>query len=105
MEGRESMGLMMPNIMTADLMLRTVSILTQRGRNLMSKMVFFDEECRKLFISICQKHGLDIDVEPVFGGARYLEKQDFIIMNQQKRIDENGDRSNRRGYPDIRNVL
>lgn len=54
----------------------------------MSKMVFFDEECRKLFISICQKHGLDIDVEPVFGGARYLEKQDFIIMNQQKRIDE-----------------
>ena len=36
MEGRESMGLMMPNIMTADLMLRTVSILTQRGRNLMS---------------------------------------------------------------------
>ena len=48
----------------------------------------FDEECRKLFISICQKHGLDIDVEPVFGGASYLEKQDFIIMNQQKRIDE-----------------
>ena len=46
------------------------------------------EECRKLFISICQKHGLDIDVEPVFGGASYLEKQDFIIMNQQKRIDE-----------------
>ena len=36
MEGRESMGLMMPNIMTADFMLRTVSILTQRGRNLMS---------------------------------------------------------------------
>ena len=41
-----------------------------------------------MFISICQKHGLDIDVEPVFGGASYLEKQDFIIMNQQKRIDE-----------------
>ena len=36
MEGRESMGLMMSNIMTADLMWRTMSILTQRGRNLMS---------------------------------------------------------------------
>ena len=51
------------------------------------KMVF-DEECRKLFISICQNHGLTIDVEPVYGGASYLEKQDFIIMNQKKRIEE-----------------
>ena len=59
----------------------------KKGKYNNRKMVF-DEECRKLFISICQKHGLDIDVEPVFGGASYLEKQDFIIMNQQKRIDE-----------------
>lgn len=29
-----------------------------------------------------------IDVEPVYGGASYLEKQDFIIMNQKKRIEE-----------------
>ena len=48
----------------------------------------FDDECRKLFISICQKQGLNIDIEPVYGGVSYLEKQDFIIMNQQKRIDE-----------------
>jgi hypothetical protein len=174
MEDQVSMGLTMQSIMTADLMWRIVSILTQRGRNSMSigtairvivcrmmktkeqdllsqklrkrimlrniqimwtdrmkeierhvfdvlnqygelcpqqdkaleelgfelpkpnekkgkynnrKMVF-DDECRKLFISICQKHGLNIDVEPVYGGASYLEKQDFIIMNQQKRIDE-----------------
>ena len=46
----------------------------------------FDEECRKLFISICQKHGLEIDVEPVYGGVSYLEKQDYILMNQQRRI-------------------
>ena len=59
----------------------------KKGKYNNRKMVF-DEACRKLFISICQKHGLDIDVEPVFGGASYLEKQDFIIMNQQKRIDE-----------------
>ena len=51
----------------------------KKGKYNNRKMVF-DDECRKLFISICQKHGLNIDVEPVYGGASYLEKQDFIIM-------------------------
>ena len=59
----------------------------KKGKYNNRKMVF-DDECRKLFISICQKHGLNIDVEPVYGGASYLEKQDFILMNQQKRIEE-----------------
>ena len=51
-----------------------------------NRKMSFDEECRKLFISICQKHGLEIDVEPVYGGVSYLEKQDYILMNQQRRI-------------------
>ena len=59
----------------------------KKGKYNNRKMVF-DEECRKLFIGICQNHGLTIDVEPVYGGASYLEKQDFIIMNQKKRIEE-----------------
>ena len=59
----------------------------KKGKYNNRKMVF-DEECRKLFISICQNHGLTIDVEPVYGGASYLEKQDFIIMNQKKRLEE-----------------
>ena len=46
----------------------------------------FDEECRKLFISICQNHGLTIDVEPVYGGASYLEKQDFILAKQKEQL-------------------
>ncbi len=53
-----------------------------------NRKLVFDDECRKLCISMCQKHGLNIDVEPIYGGASYLEQQDFIIMNQQKRIDE-----------------
>ena len=53
-----------------------------------NRKMSFDEECRKLFISICQKHGLEIDVEPVYGGVSYLEKQDYILMNQQRRIAE-----------------
>ena len=59
----------------------------KKGKYNNRKMVF-DEECRKIFISICQNHALTIDVEPVYGGASYLEKQDFIIMNQKKRIEE-----------------
>ncbi len=59
----------------------------KKGKHNNRKMSF-DNECRKLLISICQKHGLDIDVEPVYGGVSYLEKQDYIIMNQQKRIEE-----------------
>lgn len=53
-----------------------------------NRKMSFDAECRKLFISICQKYGLEIDVEPVYGGVSYLEKQDYIIMNQKKRIEE-----------------
>ena len=37
----------------------------KKGKYNNRKMVF-DEECRKLFISICQNHGLTIDVEPVW---------------------------------------
>lgn len=53
-----------------------------------NRKMTFDAECRKLFISICQNHGLELDVEPVYGGVSYLEKQDFIIQNQKKRIEE-----------------
>lgn len=53
-----------------------------------NRKMTFDDECRKLFISICQKHGLEIDIEPVYGGVSYLEKQDYIIQNQKKRIEE-----------------
>lgn len=35
-----------------------------------------------------EKKGKYNNRKMVFGGASYLEKQDFIIMNQQKRIDE-----------------
>ena len=39
----------------------------------------FDAECRKLFLEISARHGLDIDMEPVYGGASYLEKADYIV--------------------------
>lgn len=49
------------------------------------KMVF-DAICRDMFLSICEEYGLSVDREPTYGGKKYLEKQDFIIQNQQVRL-------------------
>ena len=39
----------------------------------------YDAECRKLFIEICKKHGIEIEEKPIYGGKKYLEKQEYII--------------------------
>jgi len=57
----------------------------EKGRFNNRKMSF-DSECRKMFLDICNRHGLEIDMEPVYGGKSYLEKADFIV---QKLRDEN----------------
>lgn len=57
----------------------------EKGRFNNRKMSF-DAECRRMFLEICKKHGLDVDMEPVYGGKSYLEKADFIV---QKLRDEN----------------
>ena len=44
-----------------------------------NRKMSFDTECRKLFLEICKKHSLEIDMEPVYGGESYLEKQDYIV--------------------------
>lgn len=57
----------------------------EKGRFNNRKMSF-DAECRRMFLEIRKKHGLDVDMEPVYGGKSYLEKADFIV---QKLRDEN----------------
>ena len=57
----------------------------EKGRYNNRKMSF-DAECRRMFLEICKKHGLDIDMEPIYGGKSYLEKADYIA---QKLRDEN----------------
>lgn len=42
-----------------------------------------------MFLDIAHRNGVEIDFEPVYGGISYLEKQDFIIENQKRRIAEN----------------
>lgn len=59
---------------------------TKKRSRFNNRKMCFDEECRKLFLDIGQKNGVELEYEPEYGGASYLEKQDYIIENQQKRI-------------------
>ena len=36
-----------------------------------------------MLFDICAKHGLHLDHEPEYGGRKYLEKQDYILMKQK----------------------
>lgn len=59
---------------------------TKKRSRFNNRKMCFDAECRKLFWDIGQKNGVELEYEPEYGGASYLEKQDYIIENQQKRI-------------------
>ncbi len=59
---------------------------TQKKSKKNNRKLLFDAECRNLFLQICQENGVEIDTEPIYGGQKYLEKQDYIIENQKRRI-------------------
>ena len=59
---------------------------TKKRSRFNNRKMCFDAECRKLFLDIGQKNGVELEYEPEYGGASYLEKQDYIIENQQKII-------------------
>lgn len=59
---------------------------TKKRSRFNNRKMCFDAECRKLFLDIGQKNGVELEYEPEYGGASYLEKQDYIIENQKKRI-------------------
>ncbi len=48
----------------------------------------FDAACRAMLFDICERHGLHLDQEPEYGGRKYLEKQDFILMKQKEKIQK-----------------
>ena len=48
----------------------------------------YDAECRKLFLEICKKHGLEIEEAPIYGGRKYLEKQEYIIEKLNENIKD-----------------
>ncbi|MBE5827234.1 MAG: hypothetical protein E7307_11420 [Butyrivibrio sp.] len=66
---------------------------SEPGRYNNRKMTF-DKECRCIFLEKCKEHGIELEVEPIYGGKKYQEKQEFItsqinMKNQNVQI-ENG---------------
>lgn len=53
-----------------------------------NRKVLFDDYMRHTFLRICAKHHIQVETEPIYGGKKYLEKMDFIIENQKKRLAE-----------------
>jgi hypothetical protein len=60
------------------------------GKNNNRKMSF-DEEVRKIYIGIAEKHGIVIEKIPL-EGKKHLEKNDFIIARQQEEIKSQQER-------------
>lgn len=58
-----------------------------KGKNNNRKMTF-DKMCRELLFEICEKHDLYLQREPTYGGRAYLEKQEYIIAAQKKKLAE-----------------
>ena len=61
---------------------------TKKKGRFNNRKMSFDAECRKLFLDIGQKNGVELEYEPIYGGASYLEKQDYIIEKQKQQIAE-----------------
>jgi len=46
----------------------------------------FDAQVRNMFLDICEEYGISVEREASYGGRAYMEKQDFIIANQKRRL-------------------
>lgn len=53
-----------------------------------NRKMSYDAECRKLFMDICKKHGIEIEEEPIYGGKKYLEKQEYILEKLEMKIED-----------------
>ena len=51
-----------------------------------NRKITFDAACRKMLFEIAKRHGLDLEEEAEYGNRKYLEKQDFILAKQKKRL-------------------
>ena len=60
----------------------------QKTGRLNNRKMMFDSACRALLFDIATKHDLHLEQEPEYGGRKYLEKQDYIMMKQRQVIAE-----------------
>ena len=52
------------------------------------RKVTFDAICRTMLFDIAKRYDLHLEEEPEYGGRKYLEKQDYILMKQSDLITE-----------------
>ena len=53
-----------------------------------NRKMTFDKMCRDLLFEICEKHDLYLRKDPSYGGRAYMEKQEYIIAQQKKKLAE-----------------
>ncbi len=58
----------------------------QKPGKLNNRKMSFDAACRAMLFDICERNGLHPDREPEYGGRKYLETQDYILMKQKEKI-------------------
>ena len=51
-----------------------------------NRKITFDAVCRTLLFDIAERHGLELEEEPEYGGRAYLEKQDYIMTKQKEQV-------------------
>lgn len=56
-----------------------------KGRTNNRKMTY-DATCRQILLNICKRHGLLVEEKAIYGGQKYLEKNDYIVEKQKKTI-------------------
>ena len=58
-----------------------------KGRHNNRKQTY-DGICREILFEICERYGLNLERDPIYGGKSYLEKNDYIIEKQKRLIEE-----------------
>jgi hypothetical protein len=46
--------------------------------------VTFSQRNRKKLLELCEEYGLEVETEPLYGGKKHQEKNDFIIQKQEE---------------------
>ncbi len=59
---------------------------TKKSGKFNNRKIVFDATCRTMFFDIAEQHGLHLTEDSEYGGRKYLEKQDFILMQQKKKL-------------------
>ena len=53
-----------------------------------NRKITYDAMCRQILIDVCKRYGVAVDEVPVYGGYKYLEKNDYIINKQRSELSK-----------------